>query len=109
MTSKSGIATRRQHFTDTIPCLHDRHVEGATTKIEHQKIRSVLPLKSIRKSSHGWLIGYSQHLQSSNAACILRGLPLGIIKIGWHSDHSLLHFRLQEFCSIRSKLPQNMC
>lgn len=83
--------SHQPHMNKGIAHLQHRHIKGAATQVEDQDGLVGLLLKAVRERGRGRLVDDSKHLQSSDAAGVLCGLPLRIIKVGWHCDHRLVH------------------
>jgi hypothetical protein len=71
-----------ENLKDTIVYGQDTDIKCATTKIKDKNVLfTTLLIQTIGNSSGGWLVNNSSHIESSNDASILGGLPLGIIEV----------------------------
>mmetsp|Transcript_95335 Transcript_95335/g.221265 ORF Transcript_95335/g.221265 Transcript_95335/m.221265 type:complete len:212 (+) Transcript_95335:1208-1843(+) len=101
------------HLKDCVCDAEDRDVEGTAAHVENQNVclllfalvrlvlflvlllLFVLPVKAVGNGGCCGLVDNAQHVEASNLACILRGLPLRVVEVGGHGDHGLSHSRAQ--------------
>ena len=97
-TTQECVAISGQHFelllAINVGNFDDRHVEGTTAEVIHGNlaILAISLVHAISERRRSRLIDNALHFQTSNTACILGGLTLGVIKIGRHGNHRLGDF-----------------
>merc|ERR1712072_767532 len=90
LSSKVSVAVGGDHFEYTIVDGEHSNIKGATTKIEDQDVLlTALLVQTVSNGSRSWLVDNTKHIQRRDSASILGCLTLGIVKISWHSDHSI--------------------
>ena len=91
VAAQMGIAAGGQHRKGAVLDLDDGHIKGAAAKVIDQDLLRGFVVQTVGHSGGGRLVDDAQHVQSRNAACILRGLALAVVKIGGHGDNGLGH------------------
>ena len=105
-----SVARRGLYLEYTVVNREDGHVERAATKIKNQHILRAGRLclvEAIRDRGGRRLVDDAQHVQARDGARVLRGLTLGVIKVGRHRDDRILDLTTEERLSRRLHLLEN--
>ena len=87
IAAQMGVAAGGKHRKGAILDLNDGHVKGAAAKVVNKDLLGGFVVQTVGHSGGGGLVDDAQHVQPRNAACILRGLALAVIKISGHGDN----------------------
>ena len=86
VAAQMGVAAGGQHRKGAVLDLDDGHIKGAAAKVVDQDLLRGFVVQTVGHRGGGRLVDDAQHVQPRNAACILRGLALAVVKIGRHGD-----------------------
>ena len=77
---------------DSIIDREKRNIESSSSKVEneHVLLSIILFIEPVGYGSSGGLVDDSEDVYSSDGSCVLCGLSLAIVEVGWHSDHCVL-------------------
>ena len=89
ITTQVSVSGGGEHFKNAITHLKDRHVEGATTKVEDQDAFVAFFVEAIGQSRRCGLVDDAQNLETSDLSGVLGGLALGIVEVGGNRDDRL--------------------
>ena len=102
-----GIAAGGQHRKGAILDLNDRNIKGAAAQIIDQDLLGGFVVQAIGHRGGGGLVDDAQNIQARNAARVLSGLALAVVKIGRHGDDRLGHRFAQIALGIAADLGQD--
>ena len=85
------VSVCRQYLDHITADLDNGHIKRTATQIVHQDLLGSPVVQSVCQSCASGLVDDPFHIQSGNAPRILGCLPLYIIKISRHCDHSIVH------------------
>ena len=71
--------------------LQDGDIKSAATQIEDEDGLVLLAIEAVCQGGSGGLVDDAQHLDASDAACVLGGLALAVVEVRGHRDDGLLH------------------
>src|SRR5208283_2494765 len=75
----------------------NRHVVGAAPEAEDEDLHLLLSLVQAEREARGRRFVYDpDHFEARDLACVLRGLPLVVVEVGWDRNHGLLDGVAQE-------------
>ena len=74
----------------------DRDVERAAAEVEHADRFFAFLVEAVGQRRGGRLVDDAGHFQAGDLAGVLRGLPLGVVEVGRHGDHGLVHLVAQD-------------
>mmetsp|Transcript_57626 Transcript_57626/g.108003 ORF Transcript_57626/g.108003 Transcript_57626/m.108003 type:complete len:133 (+) Transcript_57626:1529-1927(+) len=107
LATQMRISSCGLHFENCIRDGQDRYIKGAAAHVEHQNVRLFcgaallilrLCIQAICNGCSSGLIDNSHHVQARNFASIFSSLPLRVVEVSRHSNHSvsnsLTHERL---------------
>ena len=89
IAAQMGVAAGGKHRKGAVLDLDDGHIKGAAAKVVDQDLLRGFVVQTVGYRGGGGLVDDAQHVQPRNAACILRGLALAVVKIGGHGDDGL--------------------
>lgn len=77
---------------DSIIDREKRNIESSSSKVEneHVLLSIILFIEPVGYGSSGGLVDYSEDVYPSDGSCVLCGLSLAIVEVGWYSDHCVL-------------------
>ena len=107
VTAQMSVAAGGQHGKGTVLDLDDGHVERAAAQVVDQDLLGSLVIQAIGHSRCRRLVDDAQHVQPRDAACILGGFALAVVKIGGHRDNGLGHRLAQIALGIPADLGQD--
>ena len=81
-----GVAAGGKHRKGAVLDLNDGHIKGAAAKVVDKDLLRSFVVQTIGYRGGGRLVDDAQHVQPRNAAGILRGLALAVVKISGHGD-----------------------
>src|SRR5687768_7939846 len=103
------VSSGGKHFEYPVVKLENRDIEGAAAQIVNRNRAFLALVQTIGERGSGRLIHQSQHPEASNAAGVLRRLPLRIVEVRGHGNHGLLYFLAQTRCGVLVDQAQNEC
>ena len=81
------VAGGRLDLDDAVADLEQRHVERASTEVEHQDRLLLLALvEAVGERCRGRLVDDAQHVEACDLAGLLGGLALGVVEVRRHRD-----------------------
>ena len=87
------VAGGGANFHHTVADFQQGHVEGAATEVENENGLFLLALlQAIGQGCRGGLVHDAQHVQASNGAGFLGGLPLGVREVGGNGNNGVGDF-----------------
>ena len=86
VAAQMGVAAGGQHRKGAVLDLDDGHIKGAAAKVVDQNFLRGFVVQTVGYRGGGRLVDDAQHVQPRNAAGILRGLALAVVKISGHGD-----------------------
>ena len=89
------IAVGADDAEDAFGDFQDRDVERAAAEVEDADLLLGLPLQAIGQRGGGRLVDDPHHFQARDLAGVLGGLALGVVEVGRHGDHGLVHLVAQ--------------
>ena len=95
VATERRIAGRGQHLEHAAIQPQDRNVEGTAAQIVDCKHTFGTLVEAVGHGGGGRLVEQAQHIKAGETRGILGGLALGIVEIGWHSDHHTAEFAAQ--------------
>mmetsp|Transcript_20287 Transcript_20287/g.42438 ORF Transcript_20287/g.42438 Transcript_20287/m.42438 type:complete len:128 (-) Transcript_20287:468-851(-) len=96
LTSQVGVTSRGLHLKDTLLDGEEGNIKGSTTKVENEDVLLIaLLVQTIRDGRSSGLVDDTEHVESRNGTSVLGRLPLRVVKVRRHSDHSVLHLLAQ--------------
>ena len=102
------VAGGRLDLEDAVAELEHRHVEGATTEVEHEDgLLGVLLVEAVGQRGRGRLVDDAQHLEPGDLAGLLGGGALGVVEVGGHGDHGLRDGVAQVLLGVALELHQD--
>ena len=107
VAAQPGIAPGGQHREGAVLDLNDGHVEGAAAQVIDQNLLGSLVVQAIGHCGSGGFIDDPQDVEARNAAGVLGGLALAVVKIGWHRDDRLGDLLAQIALGVPAQLGQN--
>mmetsp|Transcript_1639 Transcript_1639/g.2432 ORF Transcript_1639/g.2432 Transcript_1639/m.2432 type:complete len:172 (-) Transcript_1639:305-820(-) len=90
LTSQVRVAVSGNHLKHAIVDGQEGHIEGATAKVVDQDVLLRLLVQAVCDGSSSWLVDNTQDVHAGDGACILCGLPLGIVEVCRHGDDCVL-------------------
>merc|ERR1719333_1541596 len=92
LSTKVSVASSSLDLKDAIVDGEQRHIKGATTKVEdeHVALASGLLVETVCDSGGGGLVDDTHHVKPGNGASVLGSLTLGVVEVGGHGDHHIL-------------------
>ena len=102
-----GVAAGSKHREGAVLDLDDGHIKGAAAQVVHQNFLRCFVVKAVSHGGGGGLVDDAQHIQARNAACILRGLALAVVKVSGHRDNGFGHRLTEVALGIAADLGQN--
>ncbi len=81
-----SIARRGQHFEDAVVHFQDGNIKRAAAQIIDRYLLSIGFAQAISQRRRRRLVNDSLNFQACNSAGILSRLPLGVVKVGGHSN-----------------------
>mmetsp|Transcript_109647 Transcript_109647/g.340299 ORF Transcript_109647/g.340299 Transcript_109647/m.340299 type:complete len:677 (+) Transcript_109647:253-2283(+) len=95
LSAQVGVAVRGDHLEDAVVDGQQRDVKGAAPEVVDEDVLLGLLVKTIGNGGCGRLVDDSQHVEASDGAGILRGLPLRIVEVSGNGDNGMLHLLAQ--------------
>mmetsp|Transcript_3206 Transcript_3206/g.9438 ORF Transcript_3206/g.9438 Transcript_3206/m.9438 type:complete len:388 (+) Transcript_3206:2631-3794(+) len=95
LAAEVRVAARALDFKHPVVNGQQRHVQRAPAHVKDEDVPFRLLVKAKGNGGRSWLVYDSEHLESSKLSGILRGLPLGIVEVGWHCQDSVPDFLSQ--------------
>ena len=86
-----GVAAGGKHRKSPVLDLDDGHIKGAAAQIIDKDLLRRFVVQTVGHSSGSRLVDDAQHVQARDAARVLRGLALAVVKVGGHRDDRLGH------------------
>ena len=77
-----GVAVGGLDFKHAVADFEDGNVERAAAQIVDGDFLVALFLEAVRERGRGRLVDDAQHFEAGNAAGVLRGVALAVVKIG---------------------------
>ncbi len=106
--AEMGVAGGRLHLEDALADLEDRHVEGATTEVEHQHgLVGAFLVEAVGECGCRRLVDDAEDLEPGDLAGFLRGGALGVVEVGGNRDDSLVDGVSEEGLGIAPQLLQD--
>mmetsp|Transcript_17167 Transcript_17167/g.21670 ORF Transcript_17167/g.21670 Transcript_17167/m.21670 type:complete len:466 (+) Transcript_17167:972-2369(+) len=97
LSAKMCVARSGNHLEDAVINGEERHIESTATEIEDEDVLlSRLLVKTVRDRSSGRFVDDAHDVKSSNGACILGCLTLGIIEVGRHGHDGVFDILSKE-------------
>ena len=107
VAAEAGIAAGGQHRKGAVFDLDDGDVEGAAAEVIDQDLLGRFVVKAVGHGGGGRLIDDAQDVQACDAARILGGLALAVVKVSGDSDDGLCHRLAQIALGIAADLGQD--
>ena len=107
IAAQMGIAAGGQHRKGAVLDLNDRNIKGAAAQIVDQDLLGGFVVQAVGHRGGGGLVDDAQNIQARNAARVLSGLALAVVKIGRHRDDGLGHWLAQVALGIAADLGQD--
>uniref|UniRef100_A0A914L717 Uncharacterized protein n=1 Tax=Meloidogyne incognita TaxID=6306 RepID=A0A914L717_MELIC len=106
-----SVTSSRLDLKNTIFNSQNRHIKSSTAQVKNQDVALALAflIQTISNSRSSWLVDDTQNIKSRNRSSILCGLALTVVKVGWHSDDSILNGLAQKCLSRFLHFSQNHC
>ena len=113
LTAQVRITRSGLHLENAVLNRQQRHIEGTATQIENQNVLlTALLVQTVSDSGRSGLVDDTHHVQSSNHSSVLRSLTLGVVEVGRHRNHSVLHLlaqiRLRNLLHLRQHHRRNL-
>ena len=106
VAAEAGIAAGGQHRKSAVFDLDDGDVEGAAAEVVDQDLLGRFVVKAVGHSGGGRLIDDAQDVQARDAARILGGLALAVVKVSGDGDDGLRHRLTQVALGVAAYLGQ---
>ena len=107
VAAEAGIAAGGQHREGAVFDLDDGDVEGAAAEVVDQDLLGRFVVKAVGHSGGGRLIDDAQDVQACDAARILGGLALAVVKVSGDGDDGLRHRLTQVALGVAAYLGQD--
>ena len=107
IAAQMGIAAGGQHRKGAVLDFNDRNIKGAAAQIIDQDLLGGFVVQAVGHRGGGGLVDDAQNIQARNAARVLSGLALAVVKIGRHGDDRLGHRFAQVALGIAADLGQD--
>ena len=91
VTAQMSVAAGGKHRKGPVLDLDDGHIKGAAAQIINKDLLRRFVVQTVGHSSGSRLVDDAQHVQARDAARVLRGLALAVVKVGGHRDDRLGH------------------
>ena len=89
VAAQKVIAAGREHLHDAVADADERHVKCAAAEVvDHDGLGAAI-VQPVGQRRGCRLVDDAAHVQPGNAPGVLRGLALGIVKVGGHGDDRL--------------------
>ena len=90
VTTEVGVAVGGLHLEDAVGDVEHRHVEGATTEVEHEdRLLLAALVEAVGQRRGGGLVHDAQHLEAGDLTGFLGRGALGVVEVGRHGDDGL--------------------
>ena len=89
------VAVGADDAEDAFGNFQDRDVERAAAEVEDADLLLGLPVQAVGQRGRGRLVDDPHHFQPGDLAGVLGRLPLGVVEVGRHGDHGLVHLVAQ--------------
>jgi len=83
------------HLEEARVDVEHRDVEGPSAEVVDEDVLFVLFVETVRNRCCGRFVDDAQDIQPRNDACVLGGLPLGVVEVGGDGDDGVGHFLAQ--------------
>ena len=106
VAAQMSVAGRGFDLDDAAADLQHRHVKRAAAQVEDQDRLVVHLVQAVGQRGRGRLVDDAHDLQAGDLAGVLGGLPLAVVEIRRHGDHSLGDRLAQVSLSVGLELAQ---
>ena len=101
-----GVAVGADDAEHAVGHFEHRNVERAAAEVEDHDLFVLLLVQAIGQRGGGRLVDDPRHFQPGDLPGILGGLALGVVEVGRHGDHGLVHLVAQVGLGRFLELPQ---
>ena len=89
------IAVGADHAEHAVGHFQHRDVERAAAQVEDHDLLVLFPIQAVGQGRGRRLVDDPRDFQPGDLAGVFGGLPLGVVEIGRHGDHGLVHLVAQ--------------
>src|SRR5277367_5963642 len=87
-----GVAIGGLYFDHAFADFQNRNIERAAAKVINGDRLVLALVESVSQRRRRRLVDDALYIESRNLARIFRSLPLRVVEVRWHRDHSLGNF-----------------
>src|SRR5208283_4553015 len=95
VAAQMGVAVGGFDLENAVADFQHGNIKGAAAQVVHGDFLVFLLVKAVGQRGGGRLVDDAQDFQAGDAAGVLGGLALGIVKVGGHGDDGLDDFFAQ--------------